>query len=199
MDPQAVTAARPRRRRRAPAAARRACAPPCTARPRTCSPRAGRRRRRSPRSPRARASTRRRVYRRWGTAAELQAAVAVGRLTGDIVVPDTGIAARRPDALGARRDDRPRRPRHAAHAAHGARRDARRMSALRLRRPIATPGSRRCWQEERARGQEPRRPSACSRRCSGRCTSARCSTGRRCRGACRGARRPALALVPQAG
>jgi AcrR family transcriptional regulator len=33
------------------------------------------------------------VYRRWGTAAELQAAVAVGRLTGDVVVPDTGTLA----------------------------------------------------------------------------------------------------------
>jgi AcrR family transcriptional regulator len=30
------------------------------------------------------------IYRRWGTAAELLSAVAVGRLTGDVVVPDTG-------------------------------------------------------------------------------------------------------------
>jgi AcrR family transcriptional regulator len=30
------------------------------------------------------------VYRRWGTAAELLSAVAVSRLTGDVVVPDTG-------------------------------------------------------------------------------------------------------------
>jgi AcrR family transcriptional regulator len=30
------------------------------------------------------------VYRRWGTAAELHAAVALGRLTGELVVPDTG-------------------------------------------------------------------------------------------------------------
>jgi AcrR family transcriptional regulator len=30
------------------------------------------------------------IYRRWGTAGELLSAVAVGRLTGDVVVPDTG-------------------------------------------------------------------------------------------------------------
>jgi AcrR family transcriptional regulator len=30
------------------------------------------------------------VYRRWGSAGELQAAVALGRLTGELVVPDTG-------------------------------------------------------------------------------------------------------------
>jgi AcrR family transcriptional regulator len=30
------------------------------------------------------------IYRRWGTAADLLSAVAVGRLTGDVVVPDTG-------------------------------------------------------------------------------------------------------------
>lgn len=30
------------------------------------------------------------VYRRWGTARDLLSAVAVGRLTGDLVVPDTG-------------------------------------------------------------------------------------------------------------
>jgi len=30
------------------------------------------------------------VYRRWGSAADLLSAVALGRLTGDVVVPDTG-------------------------------------------------------------------------------------------------------------
>jgi AcrR family transcriptional regulator len=30
------------------------------------------------------------IYRRWGSAAELLSAVAVGRLTGDVVVPNTG-------------------------------------------------------------------------------------------------------------
>jgi AcrR family transcriptional regulator len=30
------------------------------------------------------------LYRRWGTAADLHAAVALGRLTGELVVPDTG-------------------------------------------------------------------------------------------------------------
>lgn len=33
------------------------------------------------------------VYRRWGSAADLLSAVALGRLTGDVVVPDTGTLA----------------------------------------------------------------------------------------------------------